>query len=85
MDLYSNNNSPKKAFNQHTGFAVVAPIASTARGMKLEVVVDGKVKGAVLPHQLKSLNYKSRNIKFVELAPAKVIATIVKYAQLIIA
>ncbi|WP_340613598.1 type II toxin-antitoxin system PemK/MazF family toxin [Xenorhabdus thailandensis] len=29
----------RKMFNEHTGFAVVAPITSTARGMMLEVVL----------------------------------------------
>ncbi len=29
----------RKLFNQHTGFAIVAPITSSVRGMKLEVVL----------------------------------------------
>lgn len=33
----------RDAFNQHTGFAIVAPITSTKRGMALEVVFDGTV------------------------------------------
>ena len=29
----------RKIFNEHTGFAVVAPITSKKRGMKLEVIL----------------------------------------------
>ena len=27
----------RKAFNEHTGFAIIAPITSTVRGIRLEV------------------------------------------------
>lgn len=74
----------RKAFNEHTGFAIVAPITSTVRGMKLEVLISGHVVGAVLPHQQKSLDYKSQNIEFIEIATEEITATVVKYAQLII-
>lgn len=74
----------RKAFNEHTGFAIVVPISSTIRGMKLEVLISGNVVGAVLPHQMKSLDYKTRSIEFIEIAPDDVTATVVKYAQLII-
>jgi len=32
-----------KLFNQHTGFAVVAPITNTIRNMQLEVVLPDKL------------------------------------------
>lgn len=60
----------RKLFNQHTGFAIVAPITSTIRGMKLEVVLPDhlSIQGSVLIHQLKSLDYKQRKVVFVERA-----------------
>ena len=66
----------RKSFNQHTGFAIVAPITSTVRGMKLEVVLPKtfKTQGAVLVHQLRSLDFKSRQIKLIEKASEEVTA-----------
>lgn len=61
----------RKMFNEHTGFAVVAPITSTVRGMKLEVVLPKELstQGAILIHQIKSLDFSNRQIKFIEKAP----------------
>ncbi len=61
----------RKMFNEHTGFAVVAPITSTVRGMKLEIVLpeDLSTQGAILVHQVKSLDFSNRQVKFIEKAP----------------
>jgi mRNA interferase ChpB len=76
----------RKLFNEHTGFAVVAPITSTIRNMQLEVVLpsDAKTQGAVLIHQLKSLDFKSRKIKLVEKAPASITDKVTELAKVII-
>ena len=75
----------RDAFNQHTGFAIVAPITSTKRGMALEVVLDGTVtQGVVLVHQLRSLDVGSRGIQFIEKAPESIIDKTTKMATLII-
>ena len=76
----------RKAFNSHTGLAIVAPITSTARGMKLEVILPEKMitKGAILIHQLKSLDIKNRQIEFIEKAPNTVIDNVTKLATIII-
>ena len=61
----------RKVFNEHTGFAIVAPITSTIRKMKLEVVLpeETSTKGSVLIHQMKSLDFDNRQIKLIEKAP----------------
>lgn len=75
----------RDAFNQHTGFAIVAPITSTKRGMALEVVLDGTVtQGVVLVHQLRSLDVESLGIQFIEKAPESIIDKTTKMATLII-
>jgi len=76
----------RKVFNDHTGFAIVAPITSTIRGMKLEIILpdDLKTKGAVLVHQIKSLDYKSRKIEFIEKVPESVANRITEMAVVII-
>jgi mRNA interferase MazF len=53
-------------YNQKTGLAVVCPVTSKIKGYPFEVVLDGKIKGAVLSDQVKSLDYKARNFQFIE-------------------
>ncbi|MCX7097657.1 MAG: type II toxin-antitoxin system PemK/MazF family toxin [Methylococcales bacterium] len=58
----------RKLFNEHTGLALVAPISSTIRGIKLEVVLDDELatQGAILIHQVKSLDFIEREAQFIE-------------------
>ncbi len=76
----------RKLFNEHTDLVIVAPITSTIRGIKLEIVLPAEleIKGAVLVHQLKSLDYATRNAKLIEKAPAKTIEQATHLAQLIV-
>jgi mRNA-degrading endonuclease toxin of MazEF toxin-antitoxin module len=76
----------RRAFNEHTGFAIVAPITSTVRGMKLEVVLpdDLATKGAVLVHQIKSLDFENRQVVLIEKAPEPVIEKVTELAMTII-
>ena len=76
----------QKIFNEHTGFAVVAPITSTVRNMQLEVLLSNELstQGAILMHQMKSLDFENRNIELVERAPAKIIAKAASIARAII-
>lgn len=74
------------AFNQHTGFAIVAPITSRVRGMQLEVVLPSSLttQGAVLIHQIKSLDFASRQVELVEKAPVEVTEKVTELARIII-
>jgi mRNA interferase MazF/mRNA interferase ChpB len=75
----------RKEFNQHTKFAIVAPITSTKRGMALEVVLSETLtQGVVLVHQLRSLDVESRGIKFIEKAPDSITEQVTKMAVVII-
>jgi len=76
----------RKLFNEHTGFVIVAPITSTVRGMKLEVVLpkDISTRGAVLIHQMKSLDFNDREIELIEKAPETIVKMVTKLAQVII-
>ena len=60
----------RKIFNERTGFAIVAPITSTIRQIKLEIVLPEKTttKGSVLIHQMKSLDFENRQIELIEKA-----------------
>ena len=76
----------RKAFNKHTGFAIVAPITSTARGMKLEVVLPDEMTtdGAILIHQIKSLDFENRQIELIEKAPDTVAEKVTQLTTVII-
>lgn len=77
----------KKIFNKHTKMAIVAPVTSTIKQIKLEVVLSNKVKteGAILVHQLKSIDFISRDAKFIEKTPSDIIEQVLSIAQLLIA
>ncbi|NND00891.1 MAG: type II toxin-antitoxin system PemK/MazF family toxin [Gammaproteobacteria bacterium] len=76
----------QKIFNEHTGFAIVAPITSTVRNMQLEVVLSDELstQGAILLHQMKSLDFENRNVEFIEKAPPKIIGKVAGIAKAII-
>lgn len=76
----------RKLFNKHTGFAVVAPITSTVRGMKLEVVLPEELStnGSVLIHQMKSLDFDNRQVELIEKAPQAVIEQVTELVKVII-
>ena len=75
----------RRIFNKHTGLAIVAPITSTARGMKLEVVLSGlSTTGSVLIHQLKSLDFRDRKIELIERASEDIAKQVTDLALAII-
>lgn len=76
----------RKMFNEHTGFAVVAPITSTIRKMKLEVVLPDEMltDGSVLIHQIKSLDFEERQVKLIEKAPDLITEKVTELAKIII-
>lgn len=64
-----------KAFNDVTGFAVVCPITNTVKGWGYEVQLpDGLAfQGVILTDQVKSLDWKARNLKIKGQAPQEII------------
>ena len=76
----------RKAFNEHTGFAVVAPITSMNRNIKLEVVLPNilSIQGSILIYQVKSLDFKGRDMTFVEKAPQDMTDEVTKLVKVII-
>ncbi len=76
----------RKAFSEHTALAIVAPITSTVRGIKLEVVLPGHLitQGSVLVHQLKSLDFHHRQAEFIEKVPANIAQQVSSIAQVLI-
>jgi len=61
-------------FNRKIKLALVAPITSRIRGHGFEVELEGsETHGAVLCHQIKTIDYDARGIHFVESAPEAIV------------
>jgi len=75
----------KKAFNKLTGFAIVAPITNTVKGMGLEIVLKSEsTQGAILIYQMRSLDFSIRNAELIETASGSVVAEAIEKAQLVV-
>ena len=61
-------------FNRHTGLAIVCPITNTDRPIPFHVPVPAasSLTGYIMVEQVRSIDYLSRKIKFVEKASAAV-------------
>ncbi len=59
-------------FNKHTGFAMACPITNTDRKIPFHVKIPSasSLTGFVMVDQVKSIDYRNRQIKYVERAPS---------------
>ena len=57
-------------FNQHTGLAIVCPVTNTHRKIPFHVAVgrDSSLTGYIMVEQVKSVDYQSRKMRFIEKA-----------------
>ena len=62
-------------FNRHTGLCIACPITNTRRDYPFHVSIpDGQdVTGVVMVEQVKSLDFRSRNVKRLGHAPESVL------------
>jgi mRNA interferase MazF len=62
-------------FNQHTGLAISCPITSTNRQIPFHVAIPNHppLKGFVMVDQVKSIDFKSRKVKYIGKAPAELL------------
>jgi mRNA interferase MazF len=57
-------------FNRHVGLALACPITNTQRDFPFHVAVRSeRITGFVMVEQVKSIDYRAREICFVEKAP----------------
>ncbi len=58
-------------FNQKTGLAIVCPITNKDRSYPFHVKISGfgSLTGFVMVEQVKSVDYNSRKVKFIDKAP----------------
>lgn len=58
--------SPKN-YNQKTSLCIACPITSKIKGYPFEVAINGKIiSGVILVDQIKSLDWKTRDVSFIE-------------------
>ena len=59
-------------FNRHVGLAVVCPITNTRRNIPFHIPVPegASLTGYIMVEQVKSVDFRSRKIRFVERSPA---------------
>ena len=75
----------RKAFNEHTSFALVAPVTSTVRNVRLEIVLEGtQTEGAILAYQVKSFDFQQRRAELIEKAPVAIATAVTKIMQVIV-
>jgi len=72
-------------FNRKIQLALVAPITSRVRGHGFEVALQQtKTQGVVLCQQVKTIDYAYRGIKFIERAPADVLADVLAKVRVLV-
>jgi mRNA interferase MazF len=66
-----------ETYNSKVGLAVFCPITSKAKGYPFEVqITSKKIGGSILSDQVKSLDWTSREIKFIERADKEVLSEV---------
>lgn len=61
-------------FNKHTGLAIACPVTNTKRDFPFHIKVpDGlSLSGYIMVEHIKSIDYESRNVKFLERSSSEV-------------
>lgn len=63
-----------RVYNAKTSLMICCPITSTRKGYPFEVLLElSLIKGVVLADQVRSLDWRARNAKLVEKAPAPIL------------
>jgi len=63
-----------KVFNQYLGLAFACPITNTKRDFPFHIEVKSEnLTGYIMVEQCKSIDYKTRKIKFIEKADEKIV------------
>lgn len=73
-------------FNRMTGFVMVCPITNTVRGRAFEVPVPNgcRITGVVLCDQLKSLDWRARNVEQWGVAPTQLVDEVLARLQAVL-
>ena len=72
-----------RAFNELTGYAFMAPVTNTLRNWPFEVPIPpgGRVGGAILADQTKSIDYVARHVRYMSDSPHGLVAAVLAKVQ----
>ncbi len=74
-----------KVFNKYLGLAFACPITNTKRDFPFHVEVDSEnLTGFIMVEQLKSIDYNSRKIKFIEKAKKETLEEVLSIIESIL-
>ncbi len=74
-----------KAYNEKVGLAVFCPITSQTKGYPFEVIIDLKrIKGAVLSDHVKNLDWKLRDIEYIERIDSDTLDSVIEKISVLI-
>ncbi len=74
-----------KVFNQHLGLAYACPITNTKKDFPFHIKVNSEqITGFIMVEQMKSIDYKTRKIKFIEKAKQEIIDEVLGIIESII-
>lgn len=73
-------------YNGKVGLAIFCPVTSKAKGYPLEVVIpqDLPIEGVILSDQIKSLDWQSRQVKFICRVPKETLDEVLSRVDLLI-
>ncbi len=72
-------------FNKHVGLAIVCPITNTNRDFPFHVQVDSnKLTGFIMTEQIKSIDYNTRKVKFVEKVSDEVMSKVLGIVESVV-
>ena len=68
------------SYNQKVGLALFCPITNQAKGYPFEVAIpkNKNITGVILSDQLKSLDWRARNVVFIAKLPDSVVEDVLK-------
>lgn len=74
-------------FNKMVRLALVVPITSRVRGHNFEVPLSGTkhIEGVVICQQMRTVDFKSRGMKFAEKAPIEITNEVLRKIRAIVA
>ena len=72
-------------FNKHLGLAFACPITNTQRNSPFHIKVSSKnITGYIMSEQMKSIDYNSRDIKFIETADEETLSHVLGIVESIL-
>jgi mRNA interferase MazF len=73
-------------YNKKTGLCVVCPVTSQIKAYPFEVVIEGKkVQGAILSDHVRSLDWRQRDLRFIEKVPSRTLEEVTEKLSVLIA